>query len=209
MSYESPAVPAVFSTSSSPSKAGQQSFKIVVFKLVIEEVNRKLDYGVRIEQVQEIGTVGSITRVPGASSYVRGVMNLRGKIINIIDMKEKLGFKPISNDKLGSARILVAQIENRLIGVLVDEVDQVLEISNNELETSAKVVPVDAKYFGGIAKHGDRLIVLLELEEIFSLKQAAVGNDTTTIGTAGAKIQSHQANTSTLQNPSTAVVGSA
>src|SRR5262249_44159271 len=125
---------------------------------------------VRIEQIQEIGTVGSITRVPGAPSYVRGVMNLRGKIVSIIDMKEKLGFEPIPQDKLQTSRILVAQLGIRLVGILVDEVDQVLEISAAEVETSSKVIPVNARYISGIAKHGERLIVLLELNEIFNLE---------------------------------------
>jgi purine-binding chemotaxis protein CheW len=151
---------------STPAHIG--SFKVVVFKIAILKANKKLDYAVRIEQVQEIGTVGSITRVPGAPSYIRGVMNLRGKIITIIDIKEKLGFDPIANDSLATARILVAQIGSKLVGILVDEVDQVLEIPANQLETSSKVIPPNAKYISGIAKHGDRLIVLLELAEIFA-----------------------------------------
>lgn len=151
---------------STPAHTG--SFKVVVFKIAILKANKKLDYAVRIEQVQEIGTVGSITRVPGAPSYIKGVMNLRGKIITVIDIKEKLGFDPIANDSLATARILVAQIGSKLIGILVDEVDQVLEIPANQLETSSKVIPANAKYISGIAKHGDRLIVMLELAEIFT-----------------------------------------
>ncbi|HZT35883.1 MAG TPA: chemotaxis protein CheW, partial [Nitrososphaera sp.] len=160
-------LPAAASSQTQSEKRESTSFKIVVFKINIPEIKKKLDYAVSVDQVQEIGTVGSIARIPGAPSYVRGVMNLRGKIITIIDMKEKLGFDSIPCDMLQSSRILVAQVGAKLMGILVDEVDQVLEISSAEVENSSKVISADAKYIRGIAKHGERLIVILKLDELF------------------------------------------
>ncbi|MGI0039761.1 MAG: chemotaxis protein CheW, partial [Nitrososphaera sp.] len=75
--------------------AASDSSQILVFSLLEENSSKKMDYGVDVSQVQEIGLLENISRVPNAPPYVKGVMNLRGKIITIIDIKEKLGFQPI------------------------------------------------------------------------------------------------------------------
>ncbi|MGI0061812.1 MAG: chemotaxis protein CheW, partial [Nitrosotalea sp.] len=111
------------------------TLQIVVFSLLDSKLHKKEEYGVLIEQVREIRPLESITKVPNAKSYVRGVMNLRGMIVPVIDVKEKLGF---SNDGITSskARVLVADVEGKLTGLLIDEVDQVMRITSKEVETS-------------------------------------------------------------------------
>jgi purine-binding chemotaxis protein CheW len=141
-----------------------QLFKIVVFSITTAESVR-LNYGVNIEQVQEIGVVEQITRVPGAPSFVRGVMNLRGKIISIIDARERLGVARSSTepDMCANMRVIVARFGSNPVGLLVDEVDKVLEISSANVETSPDIISDNAPYINGIAKHDGKLIMLLEL----------------------------------------------
>lgn len=144
--------------------------KIVVFSLSDANTKKKTDYGVGVEQVQEIGTLEDVTRVPGAPTHVKGVMNLRGKIITIIDMRKMLG---ISSDAASgtsgtSDRIIVAQIGQSIIGLLVDEVDQVIEISAGDIEPAPSVLSETAPYIKGIAKLKGDLYVLLDLQLLFA-----------------------------------------
>lgn len=142
-----------------------QGLQIVVFSLTEEASKKRMDYGVSIEQVQEIGIVEDISRVPNAPAYVRGVMNLRGKIITIIDVKEKLGFAS-SKDVKSTSRILVAEVGSVLTGLLVDEVDQVMRISQDDVEASPAAISESAPYIRGIAKTQGRLIVLIDLQKL-------------------------------------------
>jgi purine-binding chemotaxis protein CheW len=144
--------------------------KIVVFSMRDASTKKKTDYGLDIEQVQEIGTLEEVTRVPGAPSHVKGVMNLRGKIITIVDMKRMLG---ISSDAASgtygsSDRIIVAQFGQSIIGLLVDEVDQVLEIAASDVEPAPSVLSETAPYIKGIVKLKGNLYVLLDLQIMFA-----------------------------------------
>lgn len=139
--------------------------KIVVFSISDAAAKKKMDYGVGIEQVQEIGTLEDVTRVPGASSHVKGVMNLRGKIITIIDMKKLLGIGATASESAStSERIIVAQVDKSIIGLLVDEVDQVIEISTKDVEPAPAVLSETAPYIRGIVKLKGNLYVLLDLQ---------------------------------------------
>jgi len=108
------------------------NLQIVVFSLLDSKLHKKEEYGVLIEQVREIRPLESITKVPNAKSYVLGVMNLRGMIVPVIDVKEKLGF---ASDGTSSpkARVLVADVGGHLTGLLIDEVDQVMRITSKEV----------------------------------------------------------------------------
>lgn len=140
------------------------TLQVVVFRLLDQTSNRREEYGISIEQVQEIRFLENITRIPKAPSHVIGVMNLRGKIISVIDLKSKLGFHA-SGSTVASSRILVTEIKGALMGLLVDEVDQVMRISGKEIEPSPSESE-SAKYVKGIAKTQDRLIVILDLPKL-------------------------------------------
>ncbi|MEM3064078.1 MAG: chemotaxis protein CheW [Candidatus Nitrosotenuis sp.] len=134
------------------------SFQAVTFCL--DEGQKKEEYAIPIEQVREIRAVESITKVPKAKSYVKGIMNLRGLIIPVIDVKEKLG---LGSGASGSKqRILVADVKGSLTGLLVDEVDQVMRIQTKDIEAAPQAVLESHNYIQGIAKHNDKLIVLLD-----------------------------------------------
>jgi len=133
----------------------------VVFSLIDQKTGKKEDYGVSIEQVREIRPLESITKVPNAKSYVKGVTNLRGMIVPVIDIKEKLGFS--SDEASPKARILVADVKGRLTGFLIDEVDQVMRIPLKEVETNLSGGLESLAYINGVAKTSGRLIVLLDI----------------------------------------------
>ncbi len=141
------------------------TLQIVVFSLLDSKLHKKEEYGVLIEQVREIRPLESITKVPNAKSYVRGVMNLRGMIVPVIDVKEKLGF---SSDGITSpkARVLVADVGGKLTGLLIDEVDQVMRITSKEVETSLTGGLELLGYVKGVAKISNRLVVILDMEKL-------------------------------------------
>ncbi|MDE1763457.1 MAG: purine-binding chemotaxis protein CheW [Thaumarchaeota archaeon] len=140
------------------------NLQIVVFSLIDQKTSKKEDYGVSIEQVREIRPLESITKVPNAKSYVRGVMNLRGMIVPVVDVKEKLGFSGCEPSQ--KARILVADVKGRLTGLLIDEVDQVMRIPLKEVETNLSGGLESLAYINGVAKTSGRLIVLLDMVKL-------------------------------------------
>ncbi|MEO9308834.1 MAG: chemotaxis protein CheW [Nitrososphaera sp.] len=134
------------------------SFQAVTFCL--NDGQKKEEYAIPIEQVREIRAVETITNIPKAKSYVKGIMNLRGLIIPIIDVKEKLGLG--SGASSSKQRILVADVKGSLTGLLVDEVDQVIRIQTKDMGKAPQAVLESHNYIQGIAKNNDKLIVLVD-----------------------------------------------
>jgi len=115
-----------------------------------------------------------ITNIPNAKSHVKGMMNLRGQIIPVIDVKERLGFGSSVSDS--KQRILVVDINNSLTGLLVDEVDQVLRIKTTELHDAPENILESRNYVKGIAKNDNKLLILLDAAKLledssFEIKQ--------------------------------------
>ena len=142
------------------------SFQAVTFCLLGEQ--NKENYAIPIEQVREIRAVESITHIPNARPYVKGIMNLRGLIIPVIDVKEKLGL--ISEGQTNSAkqRILVIEVNGIQTGLLVDEVDQVMRIQTKDLESAPQTVLESHNYIKGIAKLNQKLVVLIDVVKLLS-----------------------------------------
>lgn len=141
-----------------------ETLQVVAFSLIDQNSKKSEDYGVGIEQVQEIRVLETITRIPKAPAHVRGVTNLRGKIISIVDIKQKLGFPP--GEINPGSRILVAEIGGVLTGLLVDEVDQVMRISTSDVEPTPSGTSESSQYVKGIAKTEGRLIIILDLQKL-------------------------------------------
>lgn len=151
----------------------ESTVQIIVFGLHSDK-SKKEDYGVNIEQVREIRFSENITTVPNAPPYVKGVMNLRGKIITVIDTKKKLGFSDVENNL--KPRVLIVDLQGTIMGFLVDEVSQVMRISLNDIEQNPATTSESEQYVKGIAKTQGRLIVLLDLEKLLlekNLQQTA------------------------------------
>ena len=131
------------------------------------------NYAVPIEQVKEIRIVDTITKIPRSKSYVKGIMNLRGKIIPIVDVNEKIGVTSTETDS-SKQRILVADVNDTLTGLLVDEVNEVQRLSLNEIEAPPDGSFEDGAYIKGIANIKDRLIVLLDVAKFLSDSTEAI-----------------------------------
>jgi purine-binding chemotaxis protein CheW len=133
--------------------------QLVSFNLGDEE------YGVDILRVQEINRMVRITKVPKAPEFVEGVINLRGKVIPIIDLRKRFGLAVKPHDK--NTRIIVVDIEGRTVGLVVDGVSEVLRFSMDTIEPPPSMVTgVDAEYIWGVGKLEDRLLILLDLSKV-------------------------------------------
>lgn len=144
----------------------EESLQVVSFILDRGD-GKKEDYAVPIEAVKEIRSLEEITHVPNAKSYVRGVMNLRGLIIPVIDIKSKLGF-PQSEINKDDQRILVLEVEDNLYGLLVDGVDQVMKLPINKIDPPPTGSFEGDQFIKGIAKTDDRLIIFLNVPPLIS-----------------------------------------
>jgi purine-binding chemotaxis protein CheW len=132
------------------------------------------EYGVDVQLVQEIRRVAEITVVPRAPGYVRGVINLRGRILPVIDLKSKLALGEVAHAK--EARIVVVRLRERLLGLLVDGASQVLKVPVSRIEPPPEeVVDKGGEYIRGVAKLENRLVILIDLERVLSqeLREAA------------------------------------
>lgn len=139
--------------------------QLIVFQLADEY------YGVDIGAVNTIIRMQEITAVPRTPTFVEGVINLRGSIIPVIDLRKRFAL-PIS-EVTKASRIVVVESNGIMIGMVVDEVVETLKISIDSIEPPSPVISsVDAQYLRGIGKQGDRLVILLDLNLILSSKEA-------------------------------------
>ena len=144
----------------------EETMQILVFKLGDEE------YGVDILQARGIEHLDQgITRVPKAPVFVEGVINLRGEIVPIVDLRKRFGLvvRPIGFD----SRVIVVEVDNNLVGMVIDALVEVLRVPVGSIEPAPEITKgVDAYYLSGVAKLDKRLIVLLNLGHALSAQEA-------------------------------------
>lgn len=125
------------------------------------------EFGVDILRVQEIIRMMTITKVPNAPDFVEGVINLRGSVIPIIDMRKRVGMQ--ANTRDSQTRIIVMDLQGQVVGFVVDAVREVLRIKESTIEPPPAIVAaVGAEYIKGVGKLHDRLLILLELDKLLS-----------------------------------------
>jgi purine-binding chemotaxis protein CheW len=135
--------------------------QLVSFRIGDEE------FGVDILKVQEINRMIGITRVPNAPEYVDGVINLRGKVIPIIDLRARFGMGRKEKDK--NTRIVVVELDGKIVGFVVDGVSEVLRIPKSVTEPTPQLVTgVATEYITAVGKLEDRLLILLDLDKVLS-----------------------------------------
>jgi purine-binding chemotaxis protein CheW len=135
------------------------------------------EYGIDVRLVQTIIRVSEITPVPRAPGFIKGVINLRGRIIPVVDLKRKLNLGEVDVAARAS-RIAVVKVRERLIGLLVDGASQVLRVPLTRIEAAPdEVVEIDANYIRGVAKLDERLIILMDLQKILALELKAAGEE--------------------------------
>jgi purine-binding chemotaxis protein CheW len=146
--------------------AAEELLQLVSFNLGDEE------FGVDILKVQEINRMVAITRVPNTPAYVEGVINLRGKVIPIIDLRMRFGLDRKQEDK--NTRIIVVEISGKIVGFVVDSVSEVLRIPKSVTEPPPPIVAgIEAEYITAVGKLEDRLLILLDLDKILSTEETA------------------------------------
>ena len=133
--------------------------KYVIFKLENEF------YGLNIKNVLSIEKVQQYTRVPNAPSFVKGVINLRGEVIPIIDLKDKLGVSNIQIDS--NTRIIVVSNKKVVVGLIVEHSSEVLEISDDKIDRPPTTGENRfSEYIKGVGKSDNRLIMMMDLEKL-------------------------------------------
>lgn len=138
--------------------------QVVSFRLGNEE------YGVDISQVQEIIRLVEITHVPRAPHFMEGVINLRGQLIPIIDLRTRFGMPRIDATK--STRIVVTEIASKRVGMIVDSVSEVLNMPTEQVEDAPEMVAgAGTEYIAGVGKINDRLVIMLDLTMVISSQE--------------------------------------
>jgi purine-binding chemotaxis protein CheW len=152
--------------SSTDIKGASQGKSEELLQLVSFNIGEE-EFGVDILKVQEINRMLDVTRVPNAPEYVDGVINLRGKVIPIIDLRRRFGMERKEHDK--NTRIVVVELSGKVVGFVVDAVSEVLRIPKSVTEPPPPIVAgVEAEYITAVGKLDDRLLILLELEKVLS-----------------------------------------
>lgn len=132
----------------------------------------KEKYAINIMSVEEILRKVDITAVPNAPSFIEGIVNIRGKVIPVVDLKKKLSIGS-SNDDI-NVRIIITNLKNKRVGFLVDAVDEVIRIDHSIIEQApALSVNVDSDYIAGVAKTEKGMTILLDINKIFSPEERA------------------------------------
>jgi purine-binding chemotaxis protein CheW len=137
-----------------------------IYQLVSFVVENE-EFGVDILKVQEIIRTVEITRVPKSPAFVEGVINLRGKIVPVIDLRTRFGIEKKAHD--GETRIIVVELPDKVVGFLVDKVKEVIRVEKNVIEPPPELTTnISANYITGVAKLQDRLLILLDLDKVLS-----------------------------------------
>lgn len=134
---------------------------VVSFRLRHEE------YAIEITKVKEIILLEGITRIPQVPEFIEGIINLRGNVIPIIDLRKRFGLS--ADERTEHTRIIVTRMEGRIIGLIVDSVSQVMKIPKVDVQPSPDAIAsVAGEYILGIGKVDERMIILLDIERILS-----------------------------------------
>ncbi|MGH7736523.1 MAG: chemotaxis protein CheW [Candidatus Tyrphobacter sp.] len=142
-----------------------ESVQVATFHVGAEE------YGVDISQIQEIIRMVDITRVPRTPDFMEGVINLRGQLIPIVDVRARFGMERLAPTK--HTRIIVTGVGTKRVGIVVDSASEVLRIPIESIEEPPEMIAgVGADYLQGLGKVGDRLIILLDLTMVVSAPQS-------------------------------------
>ncbi len=147
--------------SSSKKKVAEEALRWVTFRLENEK------YGIDVMQVQEVLRITEIAPVPGAPSYVLGIINLRGNVVTVIDTRSRFGLASVKTDD--SSRVVIIESEDQVVGILVDSVAEVVDLQPSEIETAPNVgTEESAKFIQGVASHDGELLILVDLNKLLS-----------------------------------------
>ena len=142
---------------------------------VIQLVGFRLDnedYAIAITKIQEIILIKPITRIPQVPDFIEGLINLRGSVIPIVNLRKRFGLHPRELDD--ETRIIVVNIHDKTVGCIVDAVTQVMRINRDQIQPPPLgVLAVNHRYLAGLAKLDDRLMIILDIEKLFEAEELA------------------------------------
>lgn len=132
------------------------------------------EFGIDIRGIEEIVRMSIITRVPRTPAHIVGVINLRGRIVPVVDLRLRLGFEPLPETK--ATRIIITSVSGISVGLIVDSVREVLRMDASTLSSPPEVLTeqMDTSFFRGIAQIGDRLITLFSLVRLLAIEEAMI-----------------------------------
>ena len=137
---------------------------------MLQWVTFRLDnetYGINVMQVQEVLRYSEIAPVPGAPSYVLGIINLRGNVVTVIDTRQRFGLD--SADVTDNTRIVIIEADKQVVGIMVDSVAEVVYLRQSEIETAPNVGNDEsAKFIQGVCNKNGELLILVELDKMMS-----------------------------------------
>lgn len=143
---------------------GLSNMKVIVFQL------KQKEYAIPVHQIQSIEKVLHITRVPNAVPYVKGVINLRGVVTPIIDLRTR--FELEEEEYTESTRIIIVVLGDLEVGFIVDAANDVLDIPSHQIEPQPGVVGTEeAEFITGVAKIDKRLLIIVDLEKILNAEK--------------------------------------
>lgn len=137
---------------------------------ILQWVTFRLDnetYGINVMQVQEVLRHSEIAPVPGAPSYVLGIINLRGNVVTVIDTRQRFALAPAP--VTDQTRIVIIEADRQVVGILVDSVAEVVYLRQSEIETAPNVgTDESAKFIQGVSNKNDELLILVDLEKMMT-----------------------------------------
>ena len=140
-----------------------RELQLVVFKLGGDS------FGVEIQYIQEIIRTKNVTKVPKVKDYIEGIINLRGRIIPVIDLRKRFGIPSTSSIE---TRIIIVEIASLVVGMIVDGVSEVMRLSNQAIDPPSPLInSIESDFIRGVGKVDDRLIILVELLNILDSKE--------------------------------------
>ncbi|KAF0248975.1 MAG: purine-binding chemotaxis protein CheW [bacterium] len=143
---------------------------MVVKQLILFKVGGE-SFGVEIGLVKEIVPYQDITPVPDSYEFVEGIINLRGKIVTVIDMRRRLHVA-LTSPRERTTRIIILELDNKLMGIIVDAASEVVRVASETIGPPPELISeAGASYITGVVKHNDRLVVLLDLHRILSAQE--------------------------------------
>jgi purine-binding chemotaxis protein CheW len=147
-----------------PATDARSQMQCVTFELDNET------YGINVMQVQEVLRETEVAPVPGAPYYVIGIINLRGNVVSVIDARIRFGLPTIERNEM--TRIIVIEVQQQIIGILVDSVAEVVDIKMSEIETAPNVGNDESsRYIDGVVSRGEKLLILVDLDKLLSEAQ--------------------------------------
>ncbi len=129
-------------------------------------------YGINVMQVQEVLRITEIAPVPGAPSYVLGIINLRGNVVTVIDTRSRFGLMPKEADDL--SRIIIVEVNGKVIGMLVDSVAEVVYLHQSEIDSAPNVSNDDSsRFIQGVCSREDYLLIIVDVDKFLSEEETA------------------------------------